>query len=211
MIVEGRVGPSTQSDGSLNPIRLGKTGEQIVQQAHTGLYEAVSRGNVYVACSQTGQTTAAGLSATPGTLALYNPAGSGVNLILLRAGAVFSVAFAAAAVIWLGLNTNNAAAAVTGTTATTRNLLLGPAAINQSGKALAFTAPTLPAVPVAGALLGVGLTGAITTAPTGQVLDRYFEGGIIIPPGCAVSFQTSTASGASAFFGELVWEEVPIV
>ena len=124
-------------------------------------------------------------------------------------GCVASVAFAAASVIWLAANTNLAAAVVTGTATTAQRCsYLGNA---KAPSCIPLLAATLPAAPIAVATLGVGLTGAITTAPSVATLGRYFDGSLILAPGSAVSFQTSTASGASGFFGELIWEEILIV
>lgn len=201
----GNVGPF--STGSVIDGRSDSTGCQVVTQGHGRLQEAVLRGNVYLSANQTGVTTQAGLSATTPALTLYNPLGNNKNLILLYAGCVNSVAFAAASVIWIGANTNLAASAVTGTAATVRNAMLGNA---NSPSAFAYTSATLPTAPIAVATLGVGLTGAITTIPALPTYGRFFEGEIILMPGAAVSFQTSTASGTSGFFGEFVWEEVSI-
>jgi hypothetical protein len=75
---------------------------------------------------------------------------------------------------------------------------------------LASTSLTLPGTPVLETILGTVLTGAITTqsqqAPT--IVD--LEGSLILPPGAFVAFYTSTASGASGFFGSFQWVEVPL-
>lgn len=202
-----RVGPTYGGSGTAAPFRADVTGAQAVTDAHARFWEATMRGQVYACANQTGVTTQAGLSATTPALTLYNPVGSGVYGVLMYAGGVASVAFAAASIIWIGANTNLVAAAVTGTAGITRNGLLGG---SNNSKITALTAATLPAAPVAIATIGVGLTGAITTIPSMATLGRFFDGEIILYPGSAVSFQTSTASGASGFFGEFVWEEVPL-
>ena len=66
------------------------------------------------------------------------------------------------------------------------------------------------ATPIAICGLGVGLTGAITTVPAATMLERYFDGSVILQPDSAVSIQTGVASGASGTFCEYVWEEVAI-
>lgn len=208
MEVQGIVGPVSLADGTGRIFRQTRTGGQVVSDEHARFYEATVRQNVYTVANQAGITTQAGLSATTPALTLYNPAGSGVVGVLIYAGFVASVAFAAASVIWLGANTTLSATAVTGTLTTAhRNGLLGGGTGN---KVQSLLAATLPAAPVAIASLGVGLTGAITTIPSISTSGRYFDGGIILYPGSALSFQTSTASGASGFFGEFIWEEVII-
>ena len=200
----GRAGLTVGTD---TEVRMGKTGELAIGNTHGFNYEAVSYGNVFMAANQSGVTTQAGLSVTTPALTLFNPKGSGVNAVLIYAGCNASVAFAAASIIWIGANTNIAAADVTGTAATVKNALLGNA---KNPACSCFTAATLPAAPVAIATLGVGLTGAITTIPSMGAINRYFDGAIVLAPGSAISFQTSTASGTSGFFGEFIWEEVPI-
>jgi len=179
----------------------------ILNTPYGSLYqEAVSTGNVYMVANQAGITTQAGLSATTPALTLYNPVGSGVKGVLVYAGCINTVAFAAASVIWLGANTNLSAAAVTGTLTTAhRNANLGSASGN---KIQSLLAATLPAAPVAVSTLGVGLTGAITTTPQISTLARYYDGIITIDEGAALSFQTSTASGTNGFFGEFIWFEI---
>lgn len=192
---------SVSADGTQLRPALSRRGETIVSNR---LAEAALRGKAFAVANNAGITTQAGLSATTPALTLYNPAGSGVNGFLHFAGVNFSVAFAAAAQVYLAANTNVAAAAVTGTASTiTRNLKLGGA--NPTLQAL--LAATLPAAPVGVCLLGVGLTGAITTVPYAQTLGRWFDGCLVIAPGTAISIQTSAASGTSGTWCEFVWEE----
>jgi hypothetical protein len=204
--LEQFVGPRTEADGHTDgPVRISKFGAAVTQDAHGRYYEAVSRGNVYFVADQSGKTVPAGLSVSPTTVTLFNPKNSGVNGIIMYAAIDFIVAFAAGAAVWVAANSNIVAADVSGTIATPQNALIG------SGKQAtikAFTAATLPAAPVAIAQLGAGLTGAITTAPTQQPFYREFAGGLILGPGGALSFQASTAGGASGALGEWGWEEV---
>ena len=189
-------------------VAVNENGNLLVNNLSAKYQEAVVTGNVFTVSNQSGITTQAGLSATTPALTLYNPAGSGVNAVVLYAGCTNTVAFAAASVIWVAANTNIVAAAVTGTATTAhRCALLGN---GKQPSIQPLLAATLPAAPIAVSILGVGLTGAITTSPTGQTLGRYFDGSLIIAPGAALSFQTSAASGASGFFGEFIWIEFAI-
>lgn len=206
-VLQGNVGQGLANAGENQSVRLTRNLGMYTGDVQAAFQAAVERGNVYGVCNQAGVTSQAGLSATTPVLTLANPAGSGVNAVLWFAGATFSVAFAAAAAVFVAVGTNTAAAAVTGTLTTThRNLKLGAGAGN---KVLPFLAATLPAAPVGISLLGVGLTGAITTVPMVQTLERWFNGGIILTPGTNLSIQTGTASGASGTFCEFIWEEVP--
>lgn len=166
--------------------------------------DAVERGNVYAVASQAAVSTQAGLSATTPALTLANPAGSGVNLVLWYLSANLAAANAAAAALLIAVGTDSAAAAVSGTLTTAhRNLKLGSA---NNPKAKTFLAATLPAAPVAMGLLGMGLTGLITTAPGLQPFERWVNGAIVLKPGTNLSIQSSTAA---SIFCEYIWEEIP--
>ena len=172
---------------------------------------AVEKGNMYAVANQTGVTSQAGLSATTPVLTLANPAGSGVTGRLWMAAAHFEVAFAAAASVWLAVGTNTIAAVVTGTLTTAhRNLKLGGTNA-QGNKVVPFLAATLPAAPVAIDLLGVGLTGAITTVPALAPMAKWYNGGTLIQPGTNLSIQTSAASGTSGMLCVYFWEEVSLI
>lgn len=204
--ITGDANRRTTPDGTGLGVRLSRLGAMSAAFSQASYQAAVERGNVFGVCNQSGITTQAGLSATTPALTLYNPAGSGKIGVLWYAGATFTVAFTAAAVIWVAANTNVAAAAVTGTLTTAhRNLKLG--ATNNPGL-IPLLAATLPAAPVAIATLGAGLTGVITTVPQVAPLGRLFDGGIELLPGTAISIQTSTASGASGTFCDYIWEEM---
>ena len=188
----------------------GTIGPYAVEMDVSGLAKAVEKGQVYAVANQAGVASQAGLSGTTPVLTLANPYGSGVRGRLWFAGASFSVVFAVAAAVWLAVGTNPVAAAVTGTLTTAhRNLKLGGLSA-QGNKIIPFLAATLPEAPVAVALLGMGLTGAITTIPQLPVLGRWFNGALLIEPGTNVSIQTSTVSGVAAMFCEYIWEEVDI-
>lgn len=201
--VTGLVGEQSLSEGAQGRIGLSKRGQMI---ASNSFREAVERGRCFSVCNQAGVTSQAGLSATTPVLTLYNAAGSGVNGFLWFAGASMAVANAAAAAVWLAAGTVVTAAAVTGTATTAhRNLKLGGATPTLQP----LLAATLPAAPVGISLLGMGLTGAITTVPASGIIGRWFNGGLVIAPGTNISIQTSTASGASGLWCEYIWEEWP--
>ncbi|HYE70508.1 MAG TPA: hypothetical protein VD932_03190 [Aquabacterium sp.] len=168
--------------------------------------EKAQRAGLFCSSNVTGVTTQAGLSATTPALTLYNPKGSGKDLVLYAVGWHHTVAPAAASTVWLAVNNDPNAAAVTGTLTSTKifNTLIGNTS-SPTGQCL--LAATLPAAPTAALNLGAMLTGAITTAPSVGVNWTYFDGAFVVHPGGAVSFQTSTASGASGFWGTFIWYE----
>lgn len=185
----------------------GTIGPHVVALEDGDLERAVAKGRVYAVCNQAGVTSQVGLSATTPVLTLYNPPGSGVKGKLWYAGAVFSVAFATAGAVFLAAGTDAATAATTGTVTTAQRRTRLGGLLAQGNAIQPLLAATLPAAPVAVALLGVGLTGAITTLPVTPTLGRWFRGVIEIMPGTNLSIQTGVASGASGTFCEYIWEE----
>lgn len=190
-------------NGSVNPARSDKTGAIASVDAHGRFQEAVLQGGVYIGANLGGTpvTTQAGLSATTPALTLYNPVGSGVNLVLLTATVNFTAAPAAAAAVWLACNLVTAAAPTSVTLATIYNANLGSLA---TGKGQCYRIATLAAAPLMiRNICGTSGAAAIGNSPAVDNID----GAIIIPPGVAVSIQASSAAAVVCSF---TWEEVLI-
>lgn len=198
--------------GSDAQLELGYAGGVLTQDTFA---REVEQGKAFIVANQAGVTSQAGLSATTPVLTLVNPAGSGVTGKLWMAAAHMEVSNAAAASVWLCAGTNTVAAAVTGTLTTAhRNLKLGSAGVvagAQGNRIVSMLAATLPAAPVAIDLLGVGLTGAITTVPALSPMVKWYPVPILIQPGVNISIQTSTASGASGLLCSYIWSEVDLI
>ena len=204
----GPVSGRETTDGQSHAVRMNRNGAFLNAPISTSFQEAVLRGRCFTICNVAGITTQAGLSATTPALTLYNPASSGVNAVIWYAGMSFNVVFAAISTVYVAVGTNTAAAAVTGTLTTThRNCLLGS---TNNPAVTPLLAATLPAAPVAAAILGQGLTGAVNLLPNSQPLGRWFNGGLILMPGANLSIQTAAASGTAGTWCEYVWEEVPV-
>ncbi len=206
MIFEGRVGPQVLSDGSVTGARLSKDAAVVTQDGHATFQEAVIRGNVYCVGDGTGGQNPSALSASPISVALYNPKGSQVNAVIWYAAVISTVAPAAIQAVWLGINNNIAAAATTGTALASKNCLAGSA---KTGAVTPLTTATLPAAPVIALVLGATLTGAITTSAVSPVIGGFINGAVVLAPGSSASFQFSSISGAAGNFGSWIWEEVP--
>ena len=201
--IQGKVGKQELNKGAVSNLRMGRSGELIVSQGHAHHKEAVTAGNVWIGANLGGTpvTTQAGLSATTPALTLYNPTGSGVNLVLQSITIDITTSPAAASGIMLAYNLSNAAAPTLTTLANVTNALL-----TKNGQPIGQCArvSTLAAAPLACRFLG-GVTGA--SAIGGLQLIDNMEGEIILPPGVAVSIQTTAAL---ACLCSITWEEVPI-
>ncbi len=210
--VEAKAGPQIVGRGDMGPLQKSiPYGHMTTQDGGPCFEVAVQRGNVYGYSDQAGGQNPAGLSASPITGSLYNPLNSGVVGRIWYAGITQTVIAAAAAVQWVAINGTPLTAVTTVTTGTLataqRNLLTG----NPGKPSIqVLTTATLPAPPVALFTLGTLLTGAINLLPAQPPLFRWLNGCLFLQPGCSLSFQSSTITGAAGVFGEWIWEEVPI-
>lgn len=202
MLAEGRAGQTTVQDGADRELRLVRTGAVAVADAHGRHYDAVTRGNCFVVSQQAAAALGTALTATAVTLTLYNPAGSGKNLVLLQATLAIPVATTAGFVAYAVNDTPAQAVPATTTATTIRNAQLGS---GNASVARAYTAATLPAAPVAVRVLA----GIISTTPGGvhTIVDNV-DGGIILTSNTAVTIQGVTTNATGVI--SLLWEEVAL-
>jgi hypothetical protein len=150
-------------------------------------------------------TTQAGLSATTPALTIYNPYNSGVNLTLLEVGTDVTSSPAAAAGFSLAYSTGAPPSSTTSATIIPANfggLLVSTSTTINQGKC--YRIATLANAPVAFRYLG-GTTGA--SAISGFVPTDPTWGKVVIPPGIAVSFQSTSAAAVVVDF---LWREDPL-
>lgn len=203
-----KVGRQTLADGAIATARATKAGEGVVQLAGGKYYQLVKDGLVYMA-----QTAVTGVA--PGTsigttaaAALFNPSGSGKDVVILAANMGYVSGTLGAGVISWCLNTNTVAAAVSGTDMLVRSAYAGATAANVAS---AFTTATLPAAPTPVrnfASLQASL--ASTAVAPWQVWDDV-DGAIILQPGTAASLQATAAAGSSPLVAYgFLWAELPV-
>jgi hypothetical protein len=212
MLSEGRVGPISATDGSINPVRLTKTGEIAFSQAHGAYQEAVLRGGVWcLSSAAAGITVAAahviGAAAGSPLVGMFNPINSGVNLVMLRANSSWNSGTTGAGGLVWGCIAANAGVTATGANGAINMLTLA------SGGSLAKTF-TNSALTGAGAsvllrFLGGPTVGALA-ANANQTVNEVTDGDIICPPGGVIGLFAATA-GTSPIVGcSVTWEEVKI-
>ena len=202
-LVFGEVGARAVSaslaQGGRNPFRLGNMGDLLTSQLHGDKYEATYRGARFGVSNQAAVATTAGLATTFTGLAVANPAGSGVNLVLDSFSYANTVAVPTACAV--GLMTGAGAAAGS---LTVRNRKTGGAT---SPTTTASAGATI-ATPVLEEIYSTHGTIA-TTGQGGSINIVELDGSLIIPPGYFVASYTSAATTA-AFIFSLKWTEVPI-
>lgn len=202
----GQVGPQTLADGVEEAFRMGKSGETIVSELHGRYYEQAYRGNLYIA--QAIVTAPAAYSATAGVGGplIWNPPGSGVNVVCLAVSLGITVVSTVAAAIGLTGNVGQTVAP-TSSTAIDGNApgLIGAA----SPKSKAYRIGTV--VNGGSFLLPVAdvHTGALTT-DTGSARFVDIGGAVIIPPGAWGAVAASAAATTLVAQIGLIYEEVPV-
>ena len=207
-LVNGGNSATNLPNGLLSPLRLGGQGDQIVSQLHGKLYEqAFKKKLFYGSNGATPSVTTVALATTYTGLCLYNPAGSGVNLVVEKVGYSFLVAFPAAATI--GLLVGYASGGITTASAAASPGSPCLVGANATPAGVCALSATLVGTPKLHSVFGAGLTAAITTVPeTFTWVDM--DGSLILAPGAYAAIYTSTVSGAASLAGSFIWAEEPV-
>jgi hypothetical protein len=209
-VVAGHVGVVYSADGTENAgFRQDAHGAIVNQPAGSSMKEAVKRGNVY-----NGQTAATGVA--PGTalgttsaFTLYNPVGSGKYFILhkITLGLISGTLGAGVVHVTAGPTTD---AVPTGTAITPKNRLIG-AANNSVATVLTTATVTTQAAKQIDIVCSLNEGVIATTAINNELIEKRFDGDLVIGPGCAISLQATAAGGSSPLVVfNCVWEEEPI-
>lgn len=221
MQLQGTVGPVTSGDGTNPNLRLGKTGEGIIQELHGRFYEQAVRGNMYsFGLSNTAlvaaNAIATGLSSSAQpVLGLYNPSTSLVNLVILQASIVTTTvagtAVAPGGFMWVYSAGNPGIS--TGSTPINSKTLV---AAGSSGKAFAISTPLTGLTNSLAVLRASGIASINAAGPAtaiSQALSNTVEnvdGAIIVPPGGFVGLMNQLSTTTLSCSVGIVWEEVPV-
>jgi hypothetical protein len=202
-----RVGPQVDNDGMLGPPRLGRTGEVNVSDVHGVKYESVYRGGMFSASSSVaGVAPGTVLSTTP-PCCLYNPLGSGKNLVLDRITLGYVSGTLGAGFIAIAQVLGQTTIPTGGTVIAGISNQVGNGA---SGVGKIYQGSTLIAVPtiIRPSPFNFGAFTAATAVTWAPMLVNT-EGEYIVIPGGALVLQGVMAAGTSPLvvFG-LQWEEV---
>jgi len=212
MIIQSQAGslPSARQTAGAPNNPGGTFGESFVSELTPVYYSLLKSGRVY-SSSFAAITPSAFVGAAAGTpaIGIYNPATSGVDLVLLMAKlAIRTTGTAAVATDWNFWQVNQGGVAVTGTQTQARNMYslaaTGSAAyamVNTSNTAALASTLTMPSV-------SIGLTAA-TAITNVQVLSDDIRGAIVVAPGCYLAWGNSVATTAGSFDGAIIWAEIP--
>ena len=223
MIVGGSVGPQAVKAGDAsNPeMRMGSTGEVVVQELHGRFTEQCVRGNMYSistlgVLALTANTITLNATTTP-ILGIYNPSTSGVNAVVLQAALVDYInnvtSVFPGAYVWAASVGNTAVS--TGLTPFNRKTLASSgSAVKGFGGATALTGLTNSLVVFDAAEFntasGLLTTTVAATTPTPSVSGvANIDGSIIVPPGGVLALLNTISSTTHSVWGRLLWEELP--
>jgi hypothetical protein len=165
-------------------------------------FDLAHRGQIFYAANQAATAWSVALTTTYTGLVISNPARSPVDLVMLRAGFVLSLAPAAIASIGFIAGFSNA-----GVVTHTTPLSVYSSKLFQSeagGKARADAAATIVGTPVWVHQFMGGFTAA--ALPSTSPADIDLGGLFIVPPGGYFGIGALTAVTG---FGSLLWAEIP--
>ena len=207
MSMDLRTGSISSSDGSVNSARADRTGALVVAQGHGRYTEATLRGSLFCAANQASRTfTLFDTTAATGFI-LFNPVGSGQNLILMNVSYVRATA-AAAAISQLVLSSLVGITHATTTAETVRNCFVGGPA-NATAVGVVYRISTISAAGVIVYALTSPSVSATATTDVPPVVSWDFDGAFVIAPGNGIQLAaalTNTVDGIAS----MIWEEQPI-
>jgi hypothetical protein len=209
MKIEGRVGPNSASDGVDDRLRLTRELAQVVQTHHAKYTESATRGQLFtVSTGVAGVAHGTALSTTP-PIALCNPSGSGVYLVLIESYLGYVSGTLGAGSIVYGHVSPQATTPTGGTALAIQSANIGggkrTVASAHQGSTLAATPVLLKPAFVFGPAL------ATTPAFPSSMAKDEIEGAIVVAPGNAIVMAGVATAGTTplVMFG-LSWEEVPV-
>ncbi len=218
---QGRIGELLGQDAGIQPIRLGRKGAVVTQDAHGRYLESIYRGNCYLLSTGSGGVALGantlGVITTAATaqpiVGILNPSNSGVlaAIYLAAAGAQATGATPANEGVYIYADTvANASTTIAGTVPTSLKTLTAAGSKMVGSVNQAYTGNTS-----AWAMLKpfVG-SGPRTAAPTASInvntiAQEELSGIIQIPPGFGFGIGCLSAGTAITSAAYLIWEEFP--
>lgn len=138
---------------------------------------------------------------------LYNPAGSGKNLLIARVGWVWTTAPAAVHNLGLALAAPNLTAPSTVTAIGSGVLAANGSGNRGASVALAYDTATLPVAPVIVQWFGGAAYGSGVGESPYQI-NYDVDGGLMLVPGAVLTFAAVTTTAVG--MGSISWVEVPV-
>lgn len=207
--VQGKVGPPTSGSlglGALADPRLGGGGEAIVSEFHGKYYEQNYRGNLYIASSPAAGAAIPAFSTAAQQFLVWNPPGSGVNCVPVRA--IIGYVSAADAPGHLCIGHSLTVQAQPGTT-TLASIFPAKIGAIGPGKVQVYTPGSPATVLTYHSPLDLSFETAVAASTNAPFKSAHeFDGTLICPPGGLFSIAGNIALTAVCAIA-LIYEEVP--
>jgi hypothetical protein len=221
MLLQGQVGQILATDGAQNIMRQGRTGEIIASQAHGVYHEQASRSTLFSLTMNAAVTSVVagnivGAAANAATqFALWNPAGSGVNLALMRTSVgIISATTMATGPVFHGLfvlgNPTNSSTFDSGKGAVNNVPGGRPPIARYINTATTGTTITGGTAPITFRAMPYTFSATGFAAAAGTQCTDFLDGDIVIPPGYGWVPLFGAAGTAVIVAYSVTWEEVPI-
>lgn len=188
----------------------GVHGEQYVGRIHPPLYEQAKAGNLYWGSTLVGGTIIpVNAASLVSTFTLWNPLGSGKNLVLqLYTVGLFNSATAVIGGLGLVYQAGVGSGVVIPSSQTALTPVNGLVGSGNNTVAKLLSAGTCTGTPTF--LMSLGMSWGTTTSAPGIFKGQFdFNGGLIIPPGVQV-MTTSNAAQTAVMGQTFCWTEEPI-
>lgn len=208
----GQVGPQLGLEGSQLPTRVGRLGDAIASELHPRYYEMAYRNQVFGTSVVTAAAITAFTGGAAGTpqIAVWNPSGSGKNVIIISASVANVVAASAAGTVAWGIYFGPTAAITQATVTAPTNMASQVAA---GSVATAFKNVALTSGTAAANVIALGSYYWATAAGAAQVAgwgEADIGGKLVIPPGSYAALGGSSALTSATWIGTMIWAESPV-
>lgn len=205
MLLQGNQGATGKQVGSSVTVSLGEYGEQLASELQARYYENTYRGQKFSALYP---SAALAVAAAASQFILFNPAGSGKNLVLVDAYVAFTALTAVASgtdIVIGGVQVSSNPGTV-GTAITPANTFIGN---GNASVAKAYNTATYGTTPSAVRVIG-NLYGDLAAADQVGIHDDV-AGALIIAPGYGIAiFGVNGTPSDVSIAPCLTWDEVAI-
>ena len=210
MLNQVQVGPIARQVAGQPPMYGGALGETMISHLAPDNYMLVKQGKMFVSSLLAANPAAfsGGAAGTP-LIGLYNPFGSGVDLVLIEVLlGIRTTGTAAAAVAFAHWLVNQGPTGPTAATVAPRQLY----SLSATGSAAAVFQNTVNTAAITSFLarpsISLGNVGITAGVNVGMFRDEV-KGEIIVPPGGYYAFGSTTALTAASLDVSVMWAELP--
>ena len=219
MQVQVLTGQQNNPDSSVIVQRGGKQGDGIVSELHGKYYEQAYRGNLFILDSgaitlASTYTTASAAGTAKLICGIFNPTGSGKNVVVLGAMTCLISGTSTGEFVYnaqtfpAGVSVTVTASGGTIRSSVINTIAVGSASVCTPQNAVVITRSDAATT----ALTQIGTCGGTAAIAAGAGIYSVYDdvaGKIIIPPGTVFGI-SQIGAGTGAAYGTLYWEEVPV-